>query len=135
MLRVENNGQDIVSTNYFETDWARGGYVFLSMNAGAFRLLLPPVQEPELLEMEKSSYIVVSRGPWEEMKNRDAVEILFEDGSSSPYCLHIGIEQVDVLPDRRRDDLIFSVWTAKGKSLERPGRFRKTKRIPWLKKW
>ena len=41
MLKVENDGPRIVSTNFFETDQAKAGKFFVSVNAGTLRLLIP----------------------------------------------------------------------------------------------
>jgi len=42
MITIANDGPDIASTNYWATDHARAGIVYLSGNAGAWRLLMPP---------------------------------------------------------------------------------------------
>jgi hypothetical protein len=41
-ITVENDGQEIVGTNYWNSEYFRRGAVYLSVNAGAFRLLVPP---------------------------------------------------------------------------------------------
>ena len=82
----------------------------------------------------------MSRGPWPEQQRAEAIEILFEDGSDSPYVIQIGTEQIDRLPaDELRDDLTLTVWTCKQdrphKALELPCYFRRVERIPWMKPW
>ncbi len=136
LFQVENAGPEILSTNYFETEHAALGYIFLSVNAGAFRLLLPPTLEVQLAEMKTGRIVVISRGRWRE---RDALEIMFDDGSRDPYCLHLGIEQVDRLPSRAddgRDDLLFSVWTSGPRKVwECRCAYRMVATLPCLEPW
>jgi hypothetical protein len=44
-IYVNNKEQQIIETNYFESEYARIGAMFISINAGAFRLLVPPIHE------------------------------------------------------------------------------------------
>jgi hypothetical protein len=43
-LQIKNDGPAIVSSNYWDTEYAQHGAVFLSVNVRAFRLLLPDAQ-------------------------------------------------------------------------------------------
>ena len=47
MLKIENNGPEIISPNYWDSDYAKKGYVYLSVNAGAFRLRGPCGKVPD----------------------------------------------------------------------------------------
>lgn len=141
-IRTENDGQNIVRTSYYNTAQAAKGYVHLSINAGAFRLLVPDRIIAEIEEWKTAREVIISRGPWPDENQSDALEILFEDGSDYPYALHIVSAQVDRMPrdaDRDRRDQpprwIFAVWTRDGKELELPCRYRLVKRLPWLKAW
>jgi hypothetical protein len=97
-LRFVNDGKKIVNTTYWDSAYCLAGKVFLSINAGAFRLLLPKSMENMLKEIEAAYSVVISRGPWPSEGKTDALELLFEDGSDNPYCIHISAEQVDRLP-------------------------------------
>lgn len=66
MLKIENRGQVIASTDYWNSEHAVAGYCYLSWNAGAARLLVPALREQWLKEMSGAKYVVVSRGPWHE---------------------------------------------------------------------
>jgi hypothetical protein len=140
LITIENDGAEITYTNYFNSDHAARGYVYLSINAGAFRLLIPDRMISEIAEWRTAREVIISRGPWPDMSKSDALEILFEDDSDNPYALHIASEQADRMPldtDRDRKDQPpswkFSAWTREGKTLELPCRYRLVKRIPWLK--
>jgi hypothetical protein len=134
-ITVENDGQEIISTNYWASSYARNGAVFVSINAGAFRLLVPP--QISIDDMVTADEVIVSRGTWPQAGKHDALEILFEDNSDNPFCLHIGSEQTATMPaDRDRNkNFVFAIWTPDGKVKELPARYRKVKRIPYLKPW
>lgn len=142
LITIENAGPELVSTNYWQTDHARLGYAYLSINAGCFRLLAPTGKGLPLDDMKTGKVVLITRGPWPEAGKHDALEILFEDGSDSPFVLNIVAEQVDRLPldaDRDRDGQpprwTFAVYNEQGKQFERPARYRKAKRLPYLKPW
>jgi len=136
IVKIENDGQNIISTNYFETTAAKMGYVFLSINAGAFRLLVPDEMAKGLVgEIATAQEVIVTRGLWDARGGIDAFEIMFEDNSDEPYALFISTQQAHTLPHesdcgKRR---LFTVWNSKGKIAEFPCWYRTASRIPYLK--
>lgn len=137
ILIIENKGQSIASTNYWDSEQARAGFCYLSWNAGAARLLMPDGLKSILREMRTAQYVIVSRGPWHEQGGRDALELLFEDGTDSPYCLHLVAEQTDrLLPeDNQGGGFMVTVWTRGGEKLRLPGKYRRVASIPCLEPW
>ena len=133
-LTVENAGQDILRTNYWDLEHAKRGFFFISVNAGCVRLLVPETQLQMIPEFETGEYVILSRGPWPAQGRPDAIEILFEDFSDSPFALHLTIEQCDMLPDGI-GDWTFAVWTQQGLQFSRPLKYRRVKQIPCLKPW
>jgi len=149
MIVIRNDGKDIAETNYFDTPEAKRGLVFLSMNDGGIRLLLPDSM-PEFLvgfldtgsnatnviaEMNTADHVVLTRGPSISYQKQDMLEILFEDYSISPFSIHMCAEQSCVLP-RNQDigyEMDFSVWTKDGKQFSKPCYYRTAKDIPYLK--
>ena len=139
MLRIENHGPLLIASNFWESEEEAAGKFFLSTNAGAFRLLVPRSQEPAVSEMATAREVIVSRGPWPAVGREDAIELLFDDRTDTPFALHFSIETLDRLPldtDVGRE-WIFSAWTVprrRGphKSLERPCWYRRVARIPCL---
>ena len=99
LLTIENNGAEIAATNYFESEYAIAGKVYLSVNAGVFRLLLPDNQIHMLEEISTGKEVVISIGKWPEAAKQIAFELMFDDHSDSPFCLHFGSEQVDRVPN------------------------------------
>ncbi|MDR2551430.1 MAG: hypothetical protein LBD10_14665 [Desulfobulbus sp.] len=141
LLSFKNDGTELVATNYWQSEYAAGGYVYLTINAGCFRLLIPP-RGLSLEDMREASVVLITRAPWPEMNKHDALEILFEDNSDAPFCLHIVPEQADSMPAERDRDRpgqppkwTFAVYTEQGKQFELPVRYRLAKKLPCLKPW
>lgn len=136
LLHFENQGQKIVDTNFWDSDMARAGYAFVSWNAGAARLLLPDALAPAVREMKSAKYVIVSRGRWTEAGRDDALELLFEDQSQNPYCLHLSKEQTDrLIPEEDQGSLWVVVWTRRGQQLRLPGKYRRVASLPCLEPW
>lgn len=140
MLTITNDGPRIASTSYWQTEHALRGALYLSINAGAFRVLVPPALEDQIPDMATATTVVISRGPWPDQQRDDAIELLFDDGSSSPYALHLAVAQVDRLPLNADAGQAWTctVWTAgpHGTAVERlsrPAIYRRSKRLPDLR--
>ena len=139
-IMIKNNGAEVTSTNYYDTEHAEHGYFYLSINAGVFRLLVPDSQIGEIEEWRTAREVIVSRGPWPYEGKVDAIEVLFDDDTDTPYALQLSTEQMERMPfdaDRDRGGQPprwkFTAWTRAGKALELPCRYRLVKRIPCLK--
>lgn len=137
MITIENRGQAILTTDYWDTPHAHAGYLYLSWNAGAGRLLIPDRQKLLLREMKSAREVIVSRGPWPEHGNREALELLFEDDSDAPFCLHLVAEQTDrLLPDTDQGGgFVIAAWTRGGLKQRWPGRYRCVNQLPCLQHW
>jgi hypothetical protein len=141
MLEISNDGQRITATNYWLTDLAAAGKIFLSVNAGAVRMLLPGLLRQYLQEIRPALYAILSRGPWPKAGLADAVEILWEDESDSPFAQQFSPESFDFLPGEPEPgrEWVISVWDQQqGKphqALDRPCRWRRVPLIPCLKPW
>lgn len=133
-FKIENDGKDIVSTNYFDSEYAHKGYYFLSTNAGCVRLLIPDSQIAALFEFKTAKYAILSRGPWPAQARNDAIELLFEDFSDSPYVIHMVLDQCDILPDGK-GAWVLALWTRRGKQFQCPLKYRRVDRLPYLKPW
>jgi len=113
MIEIANNGADITYTNYWDTEHAHSGYCFLSGNAGAWRLLVPPEAEVMLAEMKtgKSASIEPSVH-----RPGQCWDVVFEDGTQSPFSVAIDRKQLDrkLEPGRCR----LTVWSRRGKEID-----------------
>ena len=141
MIHISNDGPLIISTNYWDSELARAGKLFCSVNAGCIRVLLPPARYADLKDMRAGKYCVLSRGPWPDEHLTDAAEIMWEDFSESPYALHLSPESFDLLPAAPDPSsewtlAVYSATDGKAhKALERICHWRRVPRIPWLKPW
>ena len=137
MLEIRNQGQAITSTNYWDSDHAKAGYFYLSWNAGAARLLIPDNQKVALREMKTAHEVIISRGPWSDQGGRDALELLFEDGSDNPYSLLLVAEQCDRLipATDQGGGFVVTAWTRGGVKGRWPGKYRVVPALPCLEPW
>ena len=137
MIIIENRGQAIASTNYWGSEHAAAGLLYLSWNASAARLMVPDSQKSLLREMRGAREVIVSRGPWVEQGAREGLELLWEDGTDNPFAVHLVAEQTDRLIPETQQGAGFDVtaWTRGGVKGRWPGRYRAVGRIPWLKAW
>lgn len=139
MLRIQNHGTLITACNYWDLPEAAAGKFLVSINAGAFRVLIPPAHEPSIGDMQTAKECLVTRGPWPAMKLDDAFEILFDDRTSDPYAIHLTPGAFDRLPTDADIAIpwVLTCWTSRrGKprmALERPCWYRRADRIPHLK--
>ena len=141
MIETRNHGQLILASSYWGSEHELAGKLFVSVNAGAVRVLIPRALRGIIEECRASRYAILSRGPWPEMSLPDAVEILFEDGSQSPYALTFAPESFDLLPgepDSGREWVV-ALWDSKKgrphKALERLCHWRRVPSLPCLEPW
>jgi hypothetical protein len=140
-LRITNHGPLIVASNYWDSELARAGKLFVSVNAGAIRILLPPASYGALGDMRAAKECVLSRGPWPKEGRTDAIEILFDDDSDQPFALHLTPESFSLLPAEppAGHEWVVSVWTQKDgkphKALERLCHWRRVDQVPYMKTW
>ena len=139
IVRIINNGMDIVSTNYWELPMEDAGQFYVSLYAGAFRVLVPTSYEEKLVpEIMKAKKAIVSRGPWPEQDRDDGIEILFENDTESPFFMHLSVDCFDRLPSKSDSGATFvlSVWTKEdGKVREMSAGFRMAPKIPCFEPW
>lgn len=115
MIEISNDGPEIVSTNYWQSEHAERGLLYLSANAGAWRLLVPSAASDMIAEMRTGKSVTIE--PSIQVPGR-CWDVVFEDGSDSPFAVAIDKQQVD----RKMEPgaCILSVWTRAGKVLELP---------------
>lgn len=136
-ITIGNKEQAIISTNYWESEYAEKGLFFLSWNAGAARLLIPDSQKMCLREMKHAREVVISRGPWEAHGNRDSLEIMWEDDSDNPFTLTILQQQSDRIVPVTDCEKPFAItaWTRKGLKNRWLARYRVVDRLPCMQPW
>lgn len=142
MLEIRNHGPLILQSNYWELPAALAGKFLISINAGAFRLLVPASQEGLIEEFATAKGIAVTRGPMPELGLLDGFEVLFDDATPNPFKLDLSPESFDRVPapEDVAGDWVFSAWTRprRGKprkALERPCLYRLAARLPDMRPW
>lgn len=141
-IEIKNDGPLIIGSNYWDTETARAGKIYLTINAGAFRLLLPDAKRSELPDMRRGAKHIVlsilSPDKWEDGKF--CAEFMIEDGSTNPYAIHLSPAAIDRKPiaDDVGKEWIATIWQRKNgrihKALERPAYAQIVPSLPWLKK-
>ncbi len=132
MFKIINDGGAIQETNYFDSEHAKSGLFFVSWNASVARVLVPDGRMDVIDEMRTGRICVISRG----LLNRvDALELMFDDGSDSPFALHVDMRQTDrAVPDDHKPFTV-AAWTRAGKVAEWPAKYRVVKKLPYLMPW
>jgi hypothetical protein len=110
-LIIENQGKLIAETNFWSSDFNANGKVFLSINAGCARLLIPDVLKARLVaEIQTAKYAILSRTPIQPQAGRISLQILFEDDSGNPYSIQLTHESTDRMPSVDDAGRIFSFY-------------------------
>jgi hypothetical protein len=135
-IHIGNAGPKLVETNWWSMPVGKTHF-FLSTNAGCMRLLVPKAHLNSLKEMKRGvKHVIISRERTIPAFGF-AVEILFEDGSDSPFALHLASGQLDVLldPNQPLTDLELVVYVDRNGPHEvfrKKAYYRVVPSIPWL---
>ena len=137
MTSIRNDGAKLVETDYWETDYARSGLLFLSWNAGAARLLIPPSQIWLVEEFRSGEYVIISRGPWIDNDGKQGIEIMVEDHTNTPFFWMLTLDFCDrIMPSTSSGtEIQFDVYTRDGKTLSKPGHYRVVPQLPYRRAW
>jgi len=112
ILFIKNDGKEIVETNYFSMPQSKAGKFFVSLNAGAFRLLVPD-QHTAVLKRElalAASVRIVHRG--------EVASIILDDGTPDPYTIETTMNAFDRRPAAMDSgkQFTFTAWVDAGDS-------------------
>jgi len=107
LITVQNQGQALIGSNFWDSEHARNGLYYLSSNAGAFRLLVPALHKSAVAEFKSARDVILSRGIWVEKGRREALEILFDDETDTPFSLCLDARMLDRLPDANDENKEF----------------------------
>lgn len=121
IITVENNGAELVKTNYWKSEYNSGGFYYVSVNAGCFRLLVPESREADIAEMKTGKFAEISRRSLERIDSEKPMfRIMFDDETVTPYCLDLSQEQFDRIPAQsdHGNEFHLAVYGKSGKILE-----------------
>lgn len=134
MLYIENDKEEIINTNYWDSDFAQQGLLYLSWNSNCARLLIPDQLDQIISEIRTGLKVIISKGPWPAANKNIGLEILFDDHTQKPFSIHLAKEQTDFTPDKdmNENQITFSAWTRKGKQYSNNAKYRIVNKIPCL---
>ena len=136
MIYIENDGQAIAATDYWESEMNARGLIAISMNAGAFRILVPDSMVSQVADMRTARDVIVSKGKYQ---SRQAYEILLDDHTDNPYSLLLDARQFASLQPADSEhgkEVRISVWVrGPQRVLDMPAWFRVVRRLPCLRPW
>jgi len=115
ILIIENTGPEIIKTNYFSTDYNYHGKFFISLNAGAFRLLVPnSLKNTMIKELALAQKIIITR-------HKKNFNILLEDYSETPFQIFLTSKSFDRLPAQKDagKTFKFSAWVQEQGNLKK----------------
>lgn len=141
IITVQNHGPLVTASDYWGSEMEARGLFFLTPNAGCVRLLVPRSLRHAVEEMRTGRHVVLSRGSWPEQGQADALELLFDDGSDSPFALHLTPASCALLPGEPGpgEQWTFAAYDLKRgrphRCLERICFWRRVPSLPWLKPW
>jgi len=100
-------------------------------------MLVPDKQYALIPEFKTGKKIIISRGPWPDQGREDGFEILFDDYSNNPYCIHVGVDQWDMVPKKYSagSKWEFAVWTRQRNIMQKKCYYRIVDKIPYMKPW
>ncbi|MDD2223665.1 MAG: hypothetical protein PHF42_09525 [Pseudomonas sp.] len=113
---IQNNGPEIVATNYWQTQNAADGLLYLTASGGCLRLLVPKPLEKIVPILQGAEIVSVEHSTFRGQKSYDLV---FHDGTAEPFVITVVATSVDwrsLLWGRAN---FFSVWTEQGQQLSR----------------
>lgn len=114
MFTMSNDGPELLTTDYWDSDHARKGLLYLSGNAGVWRLLVPPAAAAMLPDMRTGRRVFIERS----IVSPACWDIVFDDGTDSPFCVSLDRRQLDRAMEPGSTQL--TVWVPAGKTLSLP---------------
>jgi hypothetical protein len=127
-----------VASDYWDSENARRGFILISFNAGAFRLLLPDSLKTVIADIRTGRHAVITHGLHID-EHATMYEVMFEDGSDSPFALWLHPRQIErafSIADAASQDRQLTVYTRGCVEVARmPVFFREAVTLPCLKPW
>ena len=90
MIVIANDGQNIRSTNFWDSELNTAGKYYLSFNANALRIMLPDTLTHYLNEMRTGNKVEIE-------KQETQIVVWFIDGTESPFRIASSFDAIDRL--------------------------------------
>lgn len=95
LLWIGNRSREVASTNCWRTLPAMRGLIYCSVNANAFRLLVPESCSWVFPETQSARGVVISRPRFVRPGEPDGFEFLWDDGTDTPFAVQLYKAQID----------------------------------------
>ncbi len=92
MFIFRNAGPELVETNYWQSEHAQKGLIYVTGNAGTLRMLLPPPVEHYLDEMGAVKHVTIETSL--QFPGR-CLDFVFDDGTETPFFIAVDKKQID----------------------------------------
>jgi hypothetical protein len=129
---VANDGQTLVDTNYWESEFNTMGAFYLTVNAGAARLLMPTSQVATLADMQTGQQAIITYGQWD---GKEGVEVLFDDDSDTPFFMILSLAQCDRRITATAEAFPLIVYSARVEVWRCTAHVRVRPNLPCLEPW
>lgn len=137
-IQIRSDGPILTEANWWDLPPGKE-LCFLSINAGCFRLLVPPFWEDSILDMKEGVHEVVISTIDSRFSSEYVAEILFDDHSVAPFAIQLSADQVDrlICNDYSVRAVTFAVYVNRGKPtcvFSTNAYVRTAPKIPWLRR-
>ena len=131
MIFIDNNGTDIISTNYWHTKYGKKNFMYMSFKDGVFRLLVPDKLTPTINSCQSMELCTVSYG-----KLMGTIkDMMYEVNFNGQILLNVSLQHTNNMPSKLSHGNHFklSVWDSKcNKLLERKCIFQVVGSVPTI---
>jgi hypothetical protein len=115
-VQIRNDGPTLTEANWWDLTLGKE-FCFLTVNAGCFRLLVPPFYEDFIPPMKAGVHEIVISTIDSRFSSEYVAEILFDDHSVAPFAILLSAARVDrlICNDYSVRAVTFAVYVNRGK--------------------
>ena len=125
-IHCNNPHAERICSSYWGSKMDKHGLFYLWWNNGEARLLVPKEYEYTVDEMLTGHMVINTGGKSLFVTDKNAVEIIFDDNTSSPFFVEVNSNHCSqLLPDEDHGTTFqFSIWTGAGQVAKFIGCYR-----------
>jgi hypothetical protein len=123
----DSDGENKITTNYFDAPSAHRGFFFLVRAACTDHLLIPDSQLDYIDEMKSGAVCIITKRIH---NGHDCLEIIFDDRSTTPFALNVSFGLCSLPLRSRSAPFKLAAWTREGKVGEWTAHQRTGKKLP-----
>lgn len=128
----DSDSDNRITTDYFDTQSALLGFVFLVRTKCVDHLLIPDGKLSYINEMKSSVHCLITKVTH---NGHECLEILFDDQSTTPFVLNVSLGLCSSPLASRSAPFKLEAWTRGGKVDEWPASQRVGRQLPNLRPW